>query len=346
MRIGFFKKAAALLMCVVLVISFTACGKGSGKKAEEKTEAGSKVKQNNPEYAGEDVVLPENFGNMIYPIEAILVEAYSKELPYYTADSSEDEAESFWFTMAVLTSQMNHYVKDVAVETKDGYIYIDEDTMNMYASALYDAFGKGELEFPDVGDDNPYANYDSDKEMYGFREGTIGDLAPYITDCKEDGKEYELTVHLKNKDSAKVLLSSKVTIVPTSYESEENAFDYSVQKFKKTKKGDIADFSDKEADEKSTTEKDEETKESSDDEEEDNISQDDAMDLAKTYYEENYGGDAEFEYKDIETIGEVEYYDIAVNSDTGSSMDILVSLSGEIVMGGTRNSDGSWSLDQ
>jgi hypothetical protein len=234
----------------------------------------------------------------------------------------------------------------VAVETKDGYIYIDEDTMNMYASALYDAFGKGELEFPDVGDDNPYANYDSDKEMYGFREGTIGDLAPYITDCKEDGKEYELTVHLKNKDSAKVLLSSKVTIVPTSYESEENAFDYSVQKFKKTKKGDIADFSDKEADEKSTTEKDEETKESSDDEEEDNISQDDAMDLAKTYYEENYGGDAEFEYKDIETIGEVEYYDIAVNSDTGSSMDILVSLSGEIVMGGTRNSDGSWSLDQ
>jgi hypothetical protein len=293
----------------------------------------------------EDVVLPENFGNMIYPIEAILVEAYSKELPYYTTDSSEDEAESFWFSMAVLTSQMNHYVKDVAVETKNGYIYIDEDTMNMYASALYDEFGRGELEFPDVGEDNPYADYDSDQEMYGFREGTIGDLTPYITDCKEDGKEYELTVHLKNKDSAEILLSSKVTIVPTSYDSEENAFDYSIANFKKSKKSDMADFGEKDADEKSTTEKEEET-EASEDEDEDNISQEDAMEIAKTYYEENYGGEAEFEYNDIETIGDVEYYDIAVNGDTAAPMDILVSLSGEIVMGGTRNSDGSWTLDQ
>ena len=345
MRIGFLKKAAALMMCAVLVLSFTACGKGSGKKAEEKTEESTKAKQNNPDYAKEDVVLPENFGNMIYPIEAILVQAYSKELPYYTSDSSEDEAESFWFSMAVLTSQMNHYVKDVAVETKDGFIYIDEDTMNMYASALYDEFGRGELEFPDVGEDNPYANYDSKQEMYGFREGTIGDLTPYITDCKEDGKEYEMTVHLKNKDSAEILLSSKVTIVPSSYESEENAFDYSIQNFKKTKKSDVADFAEKDADEKSTTEKEKETEESSDDEE-DNISKEDAMEIAKTYYEENYGGEAEFEYNDIETIGDVEYYDIAVNGDTAAPMDILVSLSGEIVMGGTRNSDGSWSLDQ
>lgn len=346
MRIGFMKRAAALMMCAVLVLSFTACGKGSGKKAEEKTEESTKAKQNNPDYAMEDVVLPENFGNMIYPIEAILVEAYSKELPYYTPDSPEEEAKSFWFTMAVLTSQMNHYVKDVSVETKDGYIYIDEDTMNMYASALYNAFGKGEMEFPDVGEDNPYADYNSDKEMYGFREGTIGDLTPYITDCKEDGKEYELTVHLKNKDSAEILLSSKVTIVPTSYEGDENAFDYSVDSFKKTKKGDMADFSDKEADEKSTTEKEEETEESADEDEEDNISKEDAMKIAKDYYEENYGGDAEFEYNDIETIGDVEYYDIAVNGDSASPMNILVSLSGEIVMGGTRNSDGSWSLDQ
>jgi hypothetical protein len=70
------------------------------------------------------------------------------------------------------------------------------------------------------------------------------------------------------------------------------------------------------------------------------------MEIAKTYYEENYGGEAEFEYNDIETIGDVEYYDIAVNGDTAAPMDILVSLSGEIVMGGTRNSDGSWTLDQ
>ena len=38
MRIGFLKKAAALMMCAVLDLSFTACGKGSGKKAEGKTE--------------------------------------------------------------------------------------------------------------------------------------------------------------------------------------------------------------------------------------------------------------------------------------------------------------------
>ena len=45
---------------------------------------------------------------------------------------------------------MNDYVKDVTVDTDENYLYLEEETVNMYASALYDAYAKGNLEFPEL----------------------------------------------------------------------------------------------------------------------------------------------------------------------------------------------------
>lgn len=72
------------------------------------------------------------------------------------------------------------------------------------------------------------------------------------------------------------------------------------------------------------------------------ISQDDALNQAKDYY----GSDAEYSYKKKVTVGDKEYYDFSVKGDDISSTDVLVSVDGQDVIGGTQNDDGSWSFDQ
>ena len=72
------------------------------------------------------------------------------------------------------------------------------------------------------------------------------------------------------------------------------------------------------------------------------ISQDDALSQAKDYY----GEDAEYSYKKQVTVGDKEYYDFSVSGDNVSSTDVLVSVDGQDVIGGTQNDDGSWSFDQ
>ena len=63
---------------------------------------------------------------------------------------------------------------------------------------------------------------------------------------------------------------------------------------------------------------------------------------AKDYY----GSDAEYSYKKKVTVGDKEYYDFSVKGDDISSTDVLVSVDGQDVIGGTQNDDGSWSFDQ
>ncbi len=334
-------KTLTLLLAALMIFSSAGCSKKADHSHESTTESTTAARQSNPDYVKEDVVLPENFGNMIYPMEALLIEAYAKGLPYYTSDSDEEDADSFWFSMAVLTSQMNHYVKDVAVKTDDGYIYIDEETLNMYAAGLYDEFGKGNMEFPELDEEDKYAVYDNDKGMYGFRQGTIGDLEPYITDCRSKDDSYVLTLHLKNTDSAEILSSCKITLVPTSYESEDNAFNYSVAGFKKLKSSDLDELSEKDSTE-DVTDEDEDDDNDEDSDSSERISRSDAQDLAEDYF----GEDATYSYKKIVKIGEYDYYDFAVEGEGISSTDVLVSLDGENVMGGEKNDDGTWTFDQ
>ena len=92
-----------------------------------------------------------------------------------------------------------------------------------------------------------------------------------------------------------------------------------------------------------TDDENETTQETSDDTQEtENISQDDALELAQDYY----GSDAEYSYKGMVTVGDYKYYDFSVEGDSISSTDVLVSVSGQDVIGGVKNDDGSWSFDQ
>lgn len=357
------KKMAAVFLSLTLAVSFTACGQlkdAVSKKGDGEQETTTQDSQTASEEENSEVELPDDFGDMIYPLEALMVQSYSKELPYFDENSGEEEADSFWFSMAVLTSQMNTYVKDVTTDTDDRFLYISEDTVNMYASALYDSFGKGNMEFPELSEGNTYACYDEEKEAYGFRKGDIGDLESMITDCREDSGDYILTTELRDSDSLRVLGIYEITITKTSYQEEENAFAYSVSDFRtlNMEEEPMEEATDEESAE-ATTEKEwleeaatedgaeeETTAEEEETEEEESsankISQEEAMERAKEYY----GSDAEYTYKGMETVGDYIYYNFSVKGDDISATDVLVSENGNDVIGGTKNDDGSWSFDQ
>lgn len=364
------KRVLAVALAGMMVAGVTACttSKSSKKnntaKPEQGTEATTESKGNTTaDYAASDVVLPDHFDNMIYPIEALMVQKLSKGYPYYANDTESDNSDSFWFSMAVLTSLMETESAYGDGVEADSFYYLKEDTANMYASALYDAYGKGNMEFPEIEDGDKYATYDDDNSMYGFLKGDVGSLVPYITDSTKDGNNYVITAELRNKDTDEVRGTYEVTITDTSYDGDDNNFAYSVTDIKE-KKSSSYDF-----DEKSNSDKSEEaksTEESTSEEsstgdstaESDNstestdsdssnsisesISQDDALSQAKDYY----GDDAEYSYKKKVTVGDKEYYDFSVKGDSVSSTDVLVSLDGQDVIGGTQNDDGSWSFDQ
>lgn len=333
------KRVAVICLAAVLIVTFAGCGLHSKKGDAENT---TEVKQSNPEYVQEGVVLPKNFGNMIYPMEAILMGYYSKDLPYYTNDTPDDEADAFWFPMAVLTSQMNHFVKDVAVKKDKRHIFISEDTMNMYVASMFDAFGKGDMEFPPLDDDDIFAVYDEKEEIYGFVEGQIEEVEPFITECKKSGKGYELNLQLKNKNSAKIVASSDITIVPTSLDVEDNVFAYSIKKFTPVDPDEMTDFSEKDtSDKKEDKDSDEEDTE---DEESGPISEDKALEMAKDYIGEDY----DCSFKEMITIGEDDVYDFEIEGDGTIYTDVLVWANGRNVVAAYPNKDeeGTWTFDQ
>ena len=183
------KRLCAVTLAGMMVMSVSACStsksaeKNSVSKAEQASEATTEAAKDDTtaDYVASGVELPDNFENMIYPIEALMLQNYSKGYPYYANGASEEKSDSFWFSMAALTSLMeNESAYGDGIEM-DSYYYLKENTSNMYASALYNAYGMGNMEFPEIPDGDKYATYDDGKQMYGFLKGEVSSLVPYIT---------------------------------------------------------------------------------------------------------------------------------------------------------------------
>ncbi len=355
-------KIGVIFLAAVMVMSLGACGssqtseKKSSTQAESTTEAASGQEQvSNHEYAASNVVLPDNFDDMIYPIEALMVQDVTKKYDYYTEDSSDDEADSFWYSMAVLTSLMETESAYGDGIEQDGFYYVKDNTKDMYASALYDAYAKGNIEIPEIPENDEYVSYDDAQQMYGLKKGTVEGLSPYITSCTEDGDSYILNVQLRSTQTDQVKGKYEFTITKTSFDGEENHFAYAVENMVSSA-DDAFDFGKGEESSSQKTEaKEEDTSSESDSQEgttqtqtDDGISQEDALEQAKNYMADMGAEDSDlqYSYKEKVTVGDKDYYDFSVEGEGISATDVLVSTDGEDVMSGIKNDDGTWSFDQ
>ena len=357
------KRLCAVTLAGMMVVSVSACStsksaeKNSVSKTEQAPEATTEAAKDDTtaDYVASGVELPDNFENMIYPIEALMLQNYSKGYPYYANGASEEKSDSFWFSMAALTSLMeNESAYGDGIEM-DSYYYLKENTSNMYASALYNAYGMGNMEFPEIPDGDKYATYDDGKQMYGFLIGEVSSLVPYITNCVKDGSDYIITSQLRDKDTDEVKGTYEVTITASSFDGDDNCFAYSATAIRQIGESDSENQSTSSESEEASTDSTSENGDSTDADSStdstdatdstdstEGISQDDALSQAKDYY----GEDAEYSYKKQVTVGDKEYYDFSVSGDNVSSTDVLVSVDGQDVIGGTQNDDGSWSFDQ
>lgn len=341
------KRGAVCAMAGILALSMVGCGKKKDEKAaevttEEATESTMET-EDTPDYVAAGVTLPEDFDNMIYPLEALMVESASKGEAYYNENSDMEEADSFWFSMAVLSSLTNDYVKDLSVDREDSFLYMSEDDTDMLAATLYDSISKGNLEFPELEEDNRYAVYREEDSCYGFLIGDIGAMEGYITGCEQNGSDYVLTTELRDSESDTMYGEYEITLTKNGYDGDaETLFAYAVSDFKVLEQDDTETSTDS-TEETDSTEDDvdseQDTEEKSDS---GTITQSEALERAKEYY----GEDATYAFKEIVTIGDYDYYDFSVEGEGISSTDVLVSTDGDNTVGGIQNDDGSWSLDQ
>ncbi len=315
------------------------------------------------DYVAPGVNLPDQFDLMIYPMEAVTVECYTKGIPYYTEG---EEEESFWFSMAVLSSLLaeNNYVQPIFDE--DYYYYTKEEIQTL-ASVLYGEYEEGEMPMAELDEENPYAFYEEEMGLYGLLNGNIGDLHLYITGCEAYADGYLLDTQLKKGEGDNVIAQFQIDLQAKTKKDPKDLFHYSIYEVYSmdeeeedsidesdedgedlqgpTAEGDFDEVDGKEVEEPSKEEDPEEQEPSSVNSSygsHKNINKQEALELAKGYL----GDDVDFDYKQMVTIGDYEYFDFAVKSDKHSVTDVLVCRNGIDVVSGIQNSDGSWSFDQ
>lgn len=95
------KRLCAVTLAGMMVMSVSACStsksaeKNSVSKAEQASEATTEAAKDDTtaDYVASGVELPDNFENMIYPIEALMLQNYSKGYPYYANGASEEKSD-------------------------------------------------------------------------------------------------------------------------------------------------------------------------------------------------------------------------------------------------------------
>ncbi len=343
MRLGIkgsnaWKKWALAAALTSLLVTGAACAKSPGKEEpDQATEASTQILTE--ETVGESaevadgVQLPDRFDNMPYVMEALMVQEFAKNMPYYTPDTPDQYADSFYYSMAVLTSliEQRTVFGDGVVSGK--YYYLTEETVDKYAAALYDAFGQGNMEFPELSDNNVYAMYDEDTDSYAFVIGDVGDMKTHITYCSQEGGQYIIRASLFNGDQ--FLREYVFYLVPTSFIAEVNEFAYSVLDMKVVGEDGLEDMS---GDDWGPVSEGDQEETAMDYE---NSSEQVPVSEAKIEAGE-YAGES-VKYDRTEEIEGTEYYFFRTESD---KLVLVDSHDVQTVFGAVQNKDGSWTFDQ
>lgn len=327
--------AAAL---TALLLAGAACGKSPKKTetdqaAEASTQIFTEATVGESAVVADGVRLPAHFDNMPYVMEALMVQDYAKNMPYFTPNMSDQYADSFYYSMAVLTSliEQKTVFGDGVVSGK--YYYLSEDTVDKYASALYDAFGQGNMEFPELSDNSIYAIYDEDTDSYAFIIGDVGDMMVHITECSKEGDQYVIRASLYNGDD--FLREYLFYLLPTSFIAEVNEFAYSVSDMKVMGEDDMTGIYDSSQNTAGT---------------------EDQMETAMDYGNSGqqvpvsearkaagkYAGES-IKYDKTEEIDGTEYYFFRTESD---EIILVDSHDVQTIFGAKENGDGSWTFDQ
>lgn len=297
------------------------------------------------DFTAKGLALPEDFGLTAYPMQAVMVEYYAQGLPYYREG---EDATSFWFSMAVLSSMLE---EDGILEpvSDQEYSFYPEEDIREFASVLYSRYGEGKMRIPDAGDDVPYVRYDEVSGQYGLLNGNIGDLGMMITRCQPDSSGYLFFTQLMDLETGDVLAEFRVPVVHREDKKGKGSFSYAIAGLEEiTERDTEAEEEVKEESplpageiQESSQPETAEPEENVTGGESDKIGQKEALSLAKTFL----GETCTYTFRQMVTMYDREYYDFTVTGEDLTPTDILVCLDGSDVFTGVQNEDGSWTID-
>ena len=374
------RKGGVILTAGFLAVTACSCSnagdsissnEASTQIEEEVQTEGIQIDEELSAYVADGVILPEDFNFMIYPVEALMVGSYTQGLPYYNV---EDQAKSFWFPMAVLSSLLEEHGV-LGKSLNDNYCLYSEEEIDSFAAALYSNFASGKMMMPDTADGEPYVVYHEESDQYAMLNGNIGDLGIRITDCRASDSGYMIETELLNLESGEEITEYQVSIVPQNKSAGDGLFAYSVSGLTEITDG-VEDTKNEEAQlnsessvlktdqgkdltaaaDKGKKEKQKESSDTVDSKQEEAKSEEvipdqtdseeriqvaDAMNLARSFIGEEYT----LTYKQMITLSDCEYYDFSLEGSESGSTDVLVSVDGSDILTGVQNMDGSWTLD-
>ena len=306
------KERSVILTILLLLASLTACGSSKAASMEAASTADQLYTESTMQKlhsAQADVILPEDFDNMYYPIEAVAVEEYTQGLHYYP-DGGDDT--SFWFSMAVLSSLLSQNECIVPNLSDDFMLFCRED-IDCMASALYADYASGKVGLAEITDEDPYVYYEEESEQYGLLNGNVGELDISIQSVYPTSQGYILGTQLMDLESNNVITEYQITIERQKTVDSCGLFSYSISGV---------------------------TSLTSEEEEDDSITEQEALSMAKNYMD----GNRDYSYKRMVTIGSYEYFDFCPLEESEEGPDILVCLDGSDVLTGLQNTDGSWTI--
>lgn len=164
------KKAAAVFLCSVLVMSLGACQKA------ETDVAGSSISENAESVTTDR--LPADAETMEEVLLSLAVTSQQSGDKYAVWDSTY-----FWTACSWLISL--DYDQDENASEKDGKITIPADDARKYANALFGAYDGNTKELPDLPETLDFVSLDKDSDSYVFEKQSADGLAFIINTCTD-----------------------------------------------------------------------------------------------------------------------------------------------------------------
>ena len=200
------KKLAAILLVLVMVMGFAACGGSTENNTTAAPEATSAADESTPAVDESTPAVDESV-----PAVDGVVPASEPATAADTSDASEASSAAAIAapaTKAEIIALYNSAVNS-AFDAKAGFTkerYVDNDKMDM--SATLKLFKSLVEKFVGIGDENKYSEtvnkgqWDSDAKKNYLRKSTLADADVTGADCKQDGNFFVVTLNIKSGSSA------------------------------------------------------------------------------------------------------------------------------------------------
>lgn len=224
------KKIIAMLLCVGMVFSFTACQDKNDTSSEVDQESSIQAEEQAKDQQDEQIQvneynMPMAADSMLDVAQALVVTDVQTDLEYAVWNT-----DYIWTAcgMMIASGQLN----GVSGEIVEDYVYVSSDIVKQCINAMFAGFDGNIDELPEI-PDNIDVKYDEASDRYGFGVGDYGDQKLEVLEWYEAGSNgINMKVALFSLSEDKQISGTyEIFMNGTTFEGDNPLFNYMVASF-------------------------------------------------------------------------------------------------------------------